>query len=268
MKIKVSHEVPLAVLNASQAFNDYDYCLPHLLDSEYEYFKYFDQAKKDGRYIIMDNSLHELGHAYETERLLHWVNYFEPNEFIVPDVWQDMQASIDNAAEWAKIKLPYYTTKVAVVQATNIEEAAECYLKYKSLGYKKISFSYGAGYYKDHFTHTSPAISTAMGRVNVIGKLYNSDVIQSSDRVHLLGCAAPQEFLFHQNYPFIESIDTSNPIMAAMEDKMYKEYGLDEKPITKIDHVMNRASEDINWYALHYNINKFRKINNLNKIIK
>jgi len=86
MKIKVSHEVPLAVLNISQTFNDYDYCLPHLLDSEYEYFKYFDQAKKDGRYIIMDNSLHELGHAYDTERLLHWVNYFEPNEFIVPDV--------------------------------------------------------------------------------------------------------------------------------------------------------------------------------------
>ena len=42
MKVKVSHEVPLAVLNISQTFNDYDYCLPHLLDSEYEYFKYFD----------------------------------------------------------------------------------------------------------------------------------------------------------------------------------------------------------------------------------
>ena len=47
MKVKISHEVPLAVLNISQTFNDYDYCLPHLLDSEYEYFKYFDQAKKD-----------------------------------------------------------------------------------------------------------------------------------------------------------------------------------------------------------------------------
>ena len=56
--------------------------------------------------------------------------------------------------------------------------------------------------------------------------------------------------------------------MAAMEDKMYKEYGLDEKPITKIDHAMHRAPEDINWYALHYNVNKFRKINQLDRIIK
>ncbi len=174
-RIKISHEVPLAVLPVSKTFNDYDYCLPHLLDKEYDYFAYFEEAKKEGRYIIMDNSLHELGHAYETERLLHWVNYFKPNEFIVPDVWQDMQGSIDNAAEWAHIELPEETLKVAVVQATCIEDAAECYLKYKALGYKKIAFSYGAGYYKEHFNHINPAISTAMGRVNVIGTLHAAE---------------------------------------------------------------------------------------------
>ena len=43
--------------------------------------------KKQGRYIIMDNSLHELGKAYNHERLLHWITELEPNEFIVPDVW-------------------------------------------------------------------------------------------------------------------------------------------------------------------------------------
>ena len=47
----------------------------------------------------MDNSLHELGEAYSTDRLMYWVNKLEPDEFIVPDVWQDMQGSIDNAAE-------------------------------------------------------------------------------------------------------------------------------------------------------------------------
>ncbi len=34
-RIKISHEVPLAVLSVSKTFNDYDYCLPHLLDKEY-----------------------------------------------------------------------------------------------------------------------------------------------------------------------------------------------------------------------------------------
>ena len=30
--IKVSHEVPINLLEKSKLFNDYDYCLPHLLD--------------------------------------------------------------------------------------------------------------------------------------------------------------------------------------------------------------------------------------------
>jgi hypothetical protein len=44
----------------------------------------------------MDNSLHELGKAYDTDRLLHWIDVLEPNEFIVPDVWQDQTATLVN----------------------------------------------------------------------------------------------------------------------------------------------------------------------------
>ena len=58
---------------ASQEFNDYDYCLPHLLDQDEEYKQYFLDAKKQGRYIVMDNSLHELGESYQWDRLKHWL---------------------------------------------------------------------------------------------------------------------------------------------------------------------------------------------------
>ena len=56
-KIKVSHEVPPALLHLSKHFNDYDYCLPHLLDENEIYRDYFLEAKEEGRYIIMYNSL-------------------------------------------------------------------------------------------------------------------------------------------------------------------------------------------------------------------
>ena len=79
-KIKVSHEVPFCLLNYSREFNDYDYCLPHLLDQNEEYKAYFIQAKAEGRYIVMDNSLHELGEAYNTARLLLWIDEIKPNE--------------------------------------------------------------------------------------------------------------------------------------------------------------------------------------------
>jgi len=69
--MKVSHEVPLCFLEESLKFNDYDYCLPHLMDQYEEYKNFFLKSKNDGRYIMMDNSLHELGVPYTKERLLY-----------------------------------------------------------------------------------------------------------------------------------------------------------------------------------------------------
>ena len=84
---KTSHELPISMLTRSYDINDYEYCLPHLLDQNEIYKNHFYKAKKDGRYIIMDNSLHELGVAYDSDRLMYWINELKPNEFIVPDVW-------------------------------------------------------------------------------------------------------------------------------------------------------------------------------------
>lgn len=263
--MKISHEVPLNLLNASPSFNHYDYCLPHLLDKYEQYKEYFLDAKKQGRYIIMDNSLHELGEAYNTERLLYWIEILKPDEFIVPDVWEEAGKSIDNASEWSRIKLPKDTLKVAVVQAKNIEEAATCYRAYQALGYRKIAFSYGAKYYSELVPHPNRAIATALGRIHVVSKLYNDDVISKHDRVHLLGCAVPQEFIYYKDMPFIETIDTSNPIMAGIEGTKYNVWGLDEKPKTRIDDVMEMSSEDLNrkWSYIYNNIMDFKLINNI-----
>ena len=58
------------------------------------------------RYIIMDNSLHELGEPYDSERLAYWLYYFKPDEFIVPDYWQDKTATLVSAKEWINKKYP------------------------------------------------------------------------------------------------------------------------------------------------------------------
>ena len=263
--MKISHEVPLNILEASRNFNHYDYCLPHLLDKYEKYKEYFLDAKKQGRYIIMDNSLHELGEAYDTNRLLYWIEILKPDEFIVPDVWEEAGRSIDNASEWSKIKLPKDTLKVAVVQAKSIDEADTCYRAYRALGYRKIAFSYGAKYYSELVPHPTKAIATALGRVQVISTLYNNDVISKHDRVHLLGCAVPQEFIYYKDMPFIETIDTSNPIMAGIENTKYNVWGLDKKPTTRIDDVMEMSSEELNrkWSYIYNNIMDFKLINNI-----
>ena len=261
--VKVSHETPLCLLEDSRLFNDYDYCLPHLLDQEQGYQDYFLTSVAQHRYIIMDNSLHELGHAYDEDRLLHWISVLRPNEFIVPDVWEDRTQSVVNARKWAQIKLPLGVEKVAVVQATTLHEAATCYQTYKDLGYKKIAFSYGASYYNDVVPHANKNLGKALGRMSVISALYKTRVIEENDRVHLLGCQVPQEFGWYRGFKFIESIDTSNPVMAALEGIRYTNAGLTEKPKANMNDYFFMLSDQVDYELLSHNILKFREINDL-----
>ena len=256
--MKVSHEVPLCLLEDSLDFNDYDYALVHLLDKDEDYANFFLQAKQQGRYIILDNSLHELGTAYHDSGLLHWIEKLLPQEFIIPDVWQDTTASMANAVKWSTIELPEGVTKVAVVQATNFADALTCYRIYKDLGYKKIAFSYGADYYLDHSSHPNKNIAKSLGRLQVISKLYEMEIILPKDRVHLLGCQVPQEFSLYKDMPFIETIDTSNPIMATLDGIKYGRNGLTGKPKANMnDHFY---TTEIDYNLLDWNLRMFRKL--------
>ena len=96
-KIKVSHEVPICLLESSLLFNDYQYCLPHLMDENEKYRNFFIECRDKGVEIYMDNSLHELGYAYDSDRLLYWVEQLKPTNFYIPDVWMDKTESIKKA---------------------------------------------------------------------------------------------------------------------------------------------------------------------------
>ena len=262
--IKVSHELPINLLPRSFEINDYEYCLPHLLDSTPAYEEHFRHAKNTGRYIIMDNSLHELGKAYDTDRLMYWVNELEPNEFIVPDVWQDQIATLVNAKHWMSVTLPKNTTKMAVVQAQNYHEAYECYDILKTQGYEKIAFSYGADWYAEEFPHPNPLVGKMMGRIMTISKMYKKGLIGASDRVHLLGCALPQEFGYYADFPFIESIDTSNPIIHGLQGVKYNSLGLLNKESIKIDKIGTVPLTQETLYNINHNIIQFKKYINQN----
>jgi len=264
-RIKIFHEAPFELLYINRDYTDGEYCLPHLLDESEYYRDYFYDAKKQGRYIIMDNSLHELGTAYNTERLMYWINELKPDEFIVPDVWEDKTKSIQNARLWSTIDLPDGVMKVAVVQAKSISEAIGCTQMYLDLGYKKIAYSYGASYYNDVCPHPNKDLGKALGRLQVISSLYDTGILLPTIRVHLLGCCVPQEFGWYKDIKCIESIDTSNPVMAAIEGTLCEFYGLHSKPKVNMNQAQGIPIEAIDMDLYHHNMDMFRLINNLIK---
>jgi hypothetical protein len=261
--IKISHETPRCLLQISKQFNNYQYALVHLLEKDEKYRTHFIQCKNEGIPIYLDNSLHELGVAIGGEILMKWINILEPENVFVPDVWMDKDSTIQNAKEWIKLKYPTNTTPVAVVQSKNFEEAEQCYLTLKDMGYKKIAFSYGADWYCEKFTEFDTDRAKMLGRISAIKQMYYNGTIKKNDKVHLLGCSLPQEFGWYENCSYIESIDTSNPIMAALEGNKYEDFGLHHKPKANMNDYFNTDIKNINLDLVLYNIEMFKKINEL-----
>lgn len=263
-KIKISHEVPFCLLEKSLSFCDYQYALPHLLESNEEYMNHFIKCKEMGVEIYLDNSLHELGYAMDADILLKWIDILRPSNLFIPDVWEDYAASIRNAKQWSKVQLPEGVTKVAVVQAKSTYEAGLCVQAYRDFGYKKIAFSYGAEYYHSEMCpHPNKDLGKAIGRYMVLSNFQNNKTLLPNDRVHLLGTASPIEFGMYKNMPFIESIDTSNPIMAAIGEIPYTKMGLYMKPIANMNNFQSISIESMNVDLVEYNVEMFKTINGL-----
>ena len=260
--MKVSHEVPRCLLTASTEFNDYDYCLPHLLDIDEEYKQYFIDARDNGRYVIMDNSLHELGKAYNSQRLLHWIDELKPDEFIVPDVWMSCAQTAAQAKYWKQFEFPEETKKIAVIQGEDKNQAYLCANLLSNLGYDKLCVSYGATWYNDFFPHTNTDMGKALGRVRFVQGLLNLSHLNDV-KFHLLGCSIPQEFGWYDNNPRIESIDTSNPVMAALDGIKYNNNGLNYKPNANMNDHFDMMFDELDYDLVKYNTNKFKQINNI-----
>jgi hypothetical protein len=260
--MKVSHELPLGLMHYGYEFNDYDYCLPIFLDRYDQYRLYFQKARLDKRFIIMDNSLFE-GYTHTTEDLLDKINLIRPNIFIVPDAWNDSTTTLVNAKSWMlnyKQIIPESVELMAVVQGEDINELITTYQILIDIGYTHIAFNHSSCAYMEMnptFAGNAPLKAQMYGRMEFIRKLVETDTIRKSVYHHLLGCSLPQEFMAYGDFDFIKSVDTSNPILVGAEGVRYEDNGIDWKPKNKLEHYFEKNLED-KLEDIIFNVQKFK----------
>ena len=260
--MKVSHELPLSLMQNAYQWNDYDYCLPHLIDKYIQYRTFFEQSRSDKRFIIMDNGLFE-GVTHTTEDLMEKIHLVHPDIFIVPDEWNDSAATIRNAKSWMinyKQHLPEGVNLMAVCQGEDLGELITTYQTLVDLGYTHIAFNHSSCAYQEMyptFSGTQPLKASMYGRMEFIRRLVESSVIRPTLYHHLLGCSLPQEFMAYKDWKFIKSVDTSNPILVGAEGKRYTDSGIDWKPKNKLEHYFEMNLEE-RIEDIIFNVNKFK----------
>jgi hypothetical protein len=258
--MKISHELPLGLMHNAYKWNDYDYCLPHLIDQYDQYRIFFQKSRLDKRFIIMDNGLFE-GVTHTTEDLLEKINLVRPNIFIVPDAWNDSNTTLVNAKSWMinfKAGLPEGVNLMAVCQGKDMGELITTYQTLTDLGYTHIAFNHSSIAYQQEYTGMDSLKAAMYGRMEFIRRLVQSGAIRKTHYHHLLGCSLPQEFMSYSDWPFIKSVDTSNPILVGAEGQRYTDSGLTWKPKEKLEHYFEKdlsgQIEDIT-----FNVQQFRK---------
>ena len=261
--MKVSHELPLGLMHYGYEWNDYDYCLPHLIDQYEQYKLYFQKARTDGRFIICDNGLFE-GVVHTTEDLLSKINLIQPDIFIVPDTWNDSAATLRNAKEWMnnyKSELPEGVELMAVCQGKTMGELITTYQTLLDLGYRHIAFNHSSIAYQDHYSvigKEKPLLAAMYGRMEFIRQLVLTDIIDKNVYHHLLGASLPQEYMVYGDWDFIKSGDTSNPILVGAEGIRYDANGIDWKPKEKLEYYFEKdLSGKID--DIIFNVQKFKQ---------
>jgi hypothetical protein len=259
----ISHESPISLLQESLKYNDYDYILVHLLEQEPAYLQFFSENCKNGRRAIMDTSIFELGAAFDTEKYAYWVERLQPTEYILPDVLEDCNKTIQNTLDFKTKYCEKFKGKtIGVVQGKNYEEIKACY-KFldKMINMDKIAISFDYSYYKTLFRHPNKWVSFMMGRIMLINRLIDEGILNTKKPHHLLGCSNPMEFTFYKNslYDFIETIDTSSPIVHGLHDVVYTgDVGNWNKLTVKLADLIRAKPTQSNLDCIDKNIKMFK----------
>ena len=259
--IKVSHELPLQLLDKSKELNDYEFCLPTYWFKSEPYKEYYKNAKKEDRFIIADNGLFE-GDSFTEQQLIDFVHELQPDIFVIPDVWNDAALSLRNAKRWVGMKesLPKDTKLMTVIQCTDYGVGSLLYSQYIDLGVEAIAFNHSSTAYQDFFPHENLSVSKMMGRIYFINQLKKNNIIQKHVHHHLLGCAIPDEFKYYgKGYEFIKTLDTSNPVVWGCKECSYLENITSiEKPKEKIEEFFNESLDDMQIQLILENIETFK----------
>ena len=263
----VSHESPISILNKSRNYNDYDYALVHLFETNPEYYSFFKASKTLGREVLLDNSIFELGKAFDTKKFVKYIEELKPSYYVVPDVLEDSQKTI---ASFHKFCIEYGKLpglKIGVVQGTTYQELVDCY-KYMSDNADYIAISFDYSWYQT-VTETNSNSATKVevlekqckGRKRLIGMLQEDKIWNYNKPHHLLGCSLASEFKHYKWDKSIRSLDTSNPVVAGILGKRYyKGIGLLMKPSVLLADLINAEVTKEQEEDILYNVSEFKNL--------
>ena len=253
----ISHEIPRCLIDEHQDFiSDYQFVLLHKILEDKDYAEMVCDFANNGEFTYLDNSCFELGESLDNDILYEWFQRLEPDFVVLPDVLGDRKRTLERSIEFANDYPDTIPNGMPVIQGATPDEMIDCYNDFTEYSDKwpiiGIPFVY-------RWADKDPTLQ-ANERIKLLERM-DRECIDRDIKHHLLGTWQAREFAHYRDYNWIHSIDTSNPVMAALDGTPYAGiHGLTQKPTSTFDSIYDMKEEDIDLDLLYYNVDSFRQI--------
>ena len=253
---KVSHEVPLDLLEQSRWFNDYDYAMVHLLEKYHEYYHFYERSIQIGREVVLDLESYE---DFDMANYASWIEKLHPTYYVIPNKLWDSDGTISLANEWLfkyGNNLPKDIKRIGVAQGSSYQDIVYTY-NYMNAICDKIAFTYKfhpnmIKIFRDNLTFDKLKMNhcyvrnkkdikfnedindidlQALLRYVILKELDLSGVINKEKEHHLLELQSTAFLKESCDFSWVTSIDTSNPIIYGYEGRKYDECESDYEDI-------------------------------------
>lgn len=293
--IDVSHEMPICLMQngMEKKYNSYSYALVHLFDEYPVYYKYFVNALREKRFVILDNSIFELGAAFDVKVFAEKIQKLVKDAggssstlmYVIPDVLDSRSGTLRNLTEFQEEHPDMPGRSMAVAQGETMADLVQCFAQIRGK-VDRIGISFNCAAYEHHFEtlgEFDPNDHTELEKLEVwkrgrqlyLETLYHLGYLKDTE-VHLLGCSLPNEFVYYTTEHkelgrSIKSLDTSNPVVHGLLGIRYSsEFGLDQKQSIKLAEMIDMPMSKISikeMQLIMYNLDTFRSLNKLPKPI-
>lgn len=249
---RISHETPIALLQESKNYNDYDYALVHLFKDNPQYSAFFVKSLEEGRTVILDNSAYELGEPFNIASYKKNIEWLKPTEYILPDYRDDSKRNLEAVKNW---ECKHDGIKIGVVHGEAYRDFCKNYRDISN-HVDKIAISFES-FFIDYANKNLLELDTV--RPMILKRMLDSGVIDTSKPHHILGALSPTEYQHYVDYEWIESADTSNPVLHGLLGQTYKgQKGLLIKSKIKLADLIGDPVSEKQKKDILYNIKWFR----------
>lgn len=244
---------PIAMLSNYSALSHFHLALAHLVLDDPVYRRFYEEMSARSDYIIVDNSVTELGEARNIALVVEAARLVGAHELVLPDVFGDATATVFStlrALQHLDRKYPHHGWKLcAVPHGKTPEEWIQCYTTLCKLddvvviGIPKVVETYGM----------------EGGREAMLAAMQTLGLVRKNKEYHLLGVwSDPLEVLrIAQRFPWVRSVDSCIPVLAGLHGVPFPDPLLNtqfERPAEKLDF---NAIEDPHPEITRFNCKQF-----------